>query len=197
MAHAERLERNRRERKHAAVRAVLPLALSQVIAYAEKSAQSLNRLSELCGRGGTLPFGTALAMIVEPLPVETLKTLTDFIEYTDGELGVLESTVAWIQIHDARVRSIVESNNDPSLTRIVVQLELENSIIDAASIYAGAAAFFNYARRREANWPRSLSWDGVFGALRNMRFWDEQTSLYANVERRERGSSGPFDTLAR
>jgi hypothetical protein len=45
--HAEKLESNRRNRKHAAVRAVLPLALAQVTGYAERSARALN---ELMGR---------------------------------------------------------------------------------------------------------------------------------------------------
>src|SRR5438445_2079765 len=48
LAHAERLETNRRRRKHAAVRAVLPLALSQVIAYAERSAHALDALVASC-----------------------------------------------------------------------------------------------------------------------------------------------------
>lgn len=82
LAHAENLETNRRQRKHAAVRAVLPLALSQVIAYAERSAWTLNDLVSKC-EGETLPAGVAAESLLEPLPSETLKSLADFIEYTD------------------------------------------------------------------------------------------------------------------
>jgi hypothetical protein len=67
LAHAESQETNRRRRKHAAVRAVLPLALSQVLAYAEQSARALKDLVGKC-EGETLPAGAATESLVEPLP---------------------------------------------------------------------------------------------------------------------------------
>ncbi|HUD85501.1 MAG TPA: hypothetical protein VMR17_03560, partial [Xanthobacteraceae bacterium] len=79
---AERLENNRRNRKHAAVRAVLPLALSQVSAYAERSARALNELVGQC-EDEALPARTAQENLVGPLPSETLEALADFIEYSD------------------------------------------------------------------------------------------------------------------
>jgi hypothetical protein len=197
LAHAESLETNRRRRKHAALRAVLPLALSQVIAYADRSARALNELVGKC-EGETLPAGVATESLVEPLPSETLKSLADFIEYTDTtSVEVIESTVAWIQILDARMRSIVQGNNDPSGTRVIVRTEIEGRIIDAVTIYAGAASAFDYARRRQAHLPTTLLWDAVFGALRNMRFWDhEYPRLYQIIERHQSISPGPFDRLS-
>jgi hypothetical protein len=169
LVHAEALEMNRRRRKHAAVRAVLPLALSQVTAYAEQSARSLDDLTSKCDRE-TLPIGTASESLSTPLPTETLQTLADFIEYSDSVgVEVIESTVAWIQIHDSRTRSMVQDNNDSTMTRVVVRTQIEGLIIDAASIYAGAASSFDYARRRQDHLPINLSWDAVLGALRNMR----------------------------
>src|SRR6267378_744866 len=190
LAHAESLEPNRRHRKHAAARAVLPLALSQVIAYAERSARTLNELVGKC-EGETLPTGVATDRLVEPLPSETLKSLADFIEYTDTtSVEVIESTVAWIQILDARMRSIVQDNNDPSGTHVVVRAGIEGRIIDAATIYAGAASAFDYARRRRADLPATLLWDAVLGALRNMRIWDhEYPRLYQIIEGRQSNSS--------
>jgi hypothetical protein len=196
LAHAERLEANRRRRKHAAVRAVLPLALSQVIAYAERSARALNDLVSKC-EGETLPAGAATENLIEPLPPETLKSLADFIEYTDTTtVEVLESTIAWIQIFDSRVRALVQHNNDPAQTWVVVRTEIENLIIDAATVYAGVASGFDYARRRRAQMPTELLWDAVIGALRNMRFWDDQhPRVYQIVERRRSRSVGPFEPL--
>jgi hypothetical protein len=108
LAHAESLETNRRKRKHAAVRAVLPIALSQVNGYAEKPAKALSALVEKC-EGDELPVGSAKDSLIEPLPPETLKILADFIEFTDaGNLEVLESTLARIQIHDARLRGLLK-----------------------------------------------------------------------------------------
>ncbi|QWG11034.1 hypothetical protein KMZ29_14730 [Bradyrhizobium sediminis] len=196
LVHAEGMEKNRRERKHAAVRAVLPLALSQVNSYAANSAQSLNELVSKCD-GETLPHGTATDSLIQILAPEALETLTDFIEFTDrGSLEVLEATVAWIQIHESRMRSLVQDNTAPSTSRLVLRNELEGRIIDSASIYAGASIYYNYARRRETDLPILLTWDKVRDALRNMRFWaEEHPRLYEMIERREKVSSGPFQTL--
>lgn len=196
LAHAEGLEVNRRIRKHAAVRAILPLALSQMNAYAANSARSLKDLISKCD-GETLPGGTAPDSLVQILAPETLETLTDFIEFTDaGSLTVLEATVAWIQIHDSRMRRLVQDNTDPSTSSLVLKTELEGRIIDSASIYAGASVYFNYARRRETDLPIGLTWDNVRDALRNMRFWPEQhPRLYEIIDRREKVSDGPFQTL--
>ena len=196
LAHAERLEANRRRRKHAAVRAVLPLALSQVIAYAEQSARALNDLIRKC-EGETLPAGVVAESLVEPLPSETLKSLADFIEYTDTTtVEVLESTVAWIQIFDSRMRALVQHNNDPAKTWVVVRTEIEGLIVDAATIYAGVASAFDYARRRRAQMPSELLWDAVIGALRNMRLWDdEHPRVHQIVEGRRSRSVGPFERL--
>jgi hypothetical protein len=196
LAHAENLEVNRRQRKHAALRAVLPLALSQLNAYAEKSVGALNQMLAEC-HGPVLPTGIATSAHIEPLPSETLKTLAEFIEYADaGNVDVLESTVARIQIHDSRMRQLVRDNNDPSNTHVVTRTEIRNRMVDAASIYAGASSFFNYARRRDSNFPVTVSWDEVSAALRQMRHWpDENPELHEVIGRRETSSSGPFETL--
>jgi hypothetical protein len=195
LAQAEKLETFRRSRKHAALRAVLPLALAQVSNYAERSARALNELVGNC-TGETLQAMTAPESLVQPLPPDTLKTLADFIEYSNGDVGIIADTVAWIQIHDSRLRGLVEANRDPSQTRVVVRTEIEARIIDAASIYAGATAVFDYARRRESQLPPRLSWDAVGGALRNMRLWDdEHPRLWEILARRERLSAGPFERL--
>jgi hypothetical protein len=194
--HAEQLERRRRSQKQAALRAVLPLALAQVTDYAERSAHALNRLVAWCDRE-TLPNGTANENLAERLPSESIKTFADFIEYADQEdVTVLTRTIAWIQILDARVRTIVKDNNDPSGTKVVVRADLEGRIIDAASIYAGAASIYEYARGLQPAMPATLTWDNVGAALRNMGFWpDENPRLDAIVTDRETRSSGPFERL--
>ena len=196
LAHAGALEINRRRRKHAAVRAVLPLALSQIIAYAERSALALGDLVGKCD-GETLPAGVVTESFIEPLPSETLKSLADFIEYTDTtSVEVLESTVAWIQIFGSRIRALVQHNNDPTGTWVVVRTEIEGLIVDAATIYAGTASAFDYARRRRADMPTELLWDAVSAALRNMRLWDDEyPRVHQAVERRRSQSTGPFQSL--
>jgi len=198
LRHSEELESNRRRRKHAALRAVVPLALAQISDYAEKSAHALADLEGKCV-SEELPARTAPLSLAETLPSETLKTLADFIEYSDTlDVGVLESTVTSIQIHDSRLRGIVEDNHDPEGERSVLRITLEGLIIDAAAIYAGAAAGFDYARRRGSQLPSEVSWEEVRSALRNMRFWEERNpQLYVHIERFEKSSSGPFEMTGR
>lgn len=101
----DRIEARRRRRKHAAIRAVLPLALAQVTTYAESSAHALRDLITKCV-DGALPPNAAPEDLITQLPSETLKTLAEFIEYSDKEVEVLESTVALIQIHESRLRGL-------------------------------------------------------------------------------------------
>jgi hypothetical protein len=195
LRHAEELETRRRSRKHAALRAVLPLALAQVIHYAEGSAHALDELVRECS-DRTLPPMTAPESLVQPLPSETLKTLADFIEYSDVmDVRIVEDTVAWIQIHDSRLRSLVERNRDPSGLQLVFRPEIRSREIDAAYIYAGAAAVFDYARRRQEQLPRTVSWEAVRNVLiSNMQLWDNELETLVKA-REDRRPDGPFESL--
>lgn len=188
---AQELETHRRSRKHAALRAVLSHALAQVIDYAERSANALDDLVHACV-GETLPPITAPQSLVQPLPSETLRTMADFIEYSDTvDVGVVEATVAWIEIHDARLRALVETNRDP--LRIVQRTAIMGGIIDAASIYAGAATIFQYARRQQEQLPGTVLWQAVREALIVMHLWNDE--LEALITQRERRTAGPFERL--
>jgi len=192
----DRQERNRRSKKHAAVRAMLPLALSQVTEYAQKSEFALLALLPQC-RGQILPPGSLIQGLPQILPHETLDVLGELVEYSDDvDVSLVETMVAWIQIYDSRVRGLVRDNADPAGEATVFRLNIENYLIDAASIYAAAAALFDYGRRRGSRPPDTITWENVRGAFRNMRMWDEEhRDLYKIVEGREQRSRGPFDRL--
>jgi hypothetical protein len=196
LRHSERSETHRRNRKHAAVRAVLPLALAQVSDYAERSARALDSLVKNC-IDEFLPPMAASENIIQRLPSETLRTLSEFIEYSDAvETSLIEETVAWIQIQDSRLRGLLDDNRDPSEPRLTLKTEIQGRIIDAASIYAGASAGFEYARRRQEQLPPTISWDAVRRALRNMRFYDDEyPELHAILKEREKHTKGPFERL--
>jgi hypothetical protein len=193
---AERLEKHRRMRKHSAVRSVLPIALAELSGYAEQSVHALNELVSKCNVE-TLPPMIASPGLVEELPSKALTTLADFIEYSDTvDVAAIEGITALIQIHNSRLGTLYRDNRDPSGNRPVTRTDLERSIVDAASIYAGVVAVFDYARRREEQLPRSLTWDAVTRALNNMRlFQDEHPRLHEAVTGRENVSAGPFDLL--
>jgi hypothetical protein len=190
-------ERNRRSKKHASVRAMLPLALSRVAEYAQNSALALNALIPLC-HGEALPRHSPINNLLQPLPHDTLKMLAEFIEYSDDvNTSLVENMVAWIQIHDARVRGLIRDHQEPKGTTVILTINIEGWIIDAASIYAAADALFEYGRRRESRPPTNIIWDDVRRALKNIRLWDEDNpGIYQSVERREKNSSGPFDRPA-
>jgi hypothetical protein len=140
---------------------------------------------------------TAPKGLAQPVPSDALETLAGFIEYSDTvDVQILENTVAWIQIHDSRVRGLVRSNREPAGPHLVLRMDIQGSIIDAASIYAGVAVNYEYARRRSEQIPHILSWAAVIAALRNMRFWDEDhPQLLAIIAGREQNSAGPFERL--
>ena len=194
--HSETLETRRRQQKQTALRVMLPLALSQVGAYAQQTAKALQALVASCDNE-TLPFDTVQTDFVKPLPSDILKSLAEFIEYSDDmNVDVIASTVAMIQIHDSRLRGIFQDNHDQSRSRVIVRSDLERSIVDGAIIYAGGSSGFNYARRRQDSWPNESTWDEVIRALRNIGFFDdEHPRLHEDVERRATQSRGPFELL--
>jgi hypothetical protein len=195
--HAEKLEKHRRQRKLAAIRAVLSLALSQLTEYSERSAHALRAFAAKCS-GNLLPPTIAPHGLAQSPPHEMLKTLADFVEYADDlDIAVIEATIAWIQIFDSRLRGLVERNHDPSGTHLILRNEIEGCIIDAASIYAATSAIYDYARRRAAKLPAAISWDEVRQALGLLGF-DETTdpTLWSTVARRQKTTTGPFDTLS-
>jgi hypothetical protein len=78
--------------------------------------------------------------------------------------------------------------------------EIAARAIDAASIYAGAAAVYAYARRQQEQLPHSVSWGDVKGALNNTGFFEgeedvEEFDLHKIVDGRKVHSAGPFDNL--
>lgn len=186
-------EHNRRHRKHTSVRAMLPLALSHIMEYAEQSVHKLNALLPQC-EGEVLPSNVATQDLMQLVPRETLQVLAEFIESADDiDTALVEDMVAWIQIHDSRVRSLVHRSERNSL---VLRSNIEGSMVDAASVGASAVALFEYARRRDQQLPTNISWANVRGAFFSMSVWlDQNDRLDATITSREKSSNGPFDGL--
>jgi hypothetical protein len=181
---AQDLENRRRERKHVAIRATLPLALAQVINYAQRTARALDALVQNC-EGDALPQAIVPENFIQQLPSETLQTLSEFIEYADNiDANIVEELVSWIQIHNSRLHDIVERNLDP--LRIVLRTELMARIIDAAKIYSAAASIFAYARRQQRFLPHSVPWEEVENTLTiHFQMWNEQYQQMIELRRLE------------
>jgi hypothetical protein len=147
---------------------------------------------------GQLPKGNARADYFKALPAETLEALAEFIEYSDAiDVTIVESTIRWIQIHDSRLRSIVEQNGFLG-TQVVPEIALQARIIDAAVIYAGMAAVFEYARGQKSTLPLTLNWEDVRKALANMNLSVDidYSALEPLLDQRKKNSpTGPFEQL--
>ncbi len=159
---AREQETHRRKRKQSAVRAVLPIALSDLSNYAQ---QSIDGLFDAMKSPGVVR--------VEPIPTKALETLADFIEYSDAvDVSVVEATTAFVQIFNSRICALKNSeppteicaleNSEPPTDWYIpgppTNWDIAARIIDAASIYAGAAAVYAYTRRQQEQLPHSVSW---------------------------------------
>lgn len=186
--HARQLDSEKRARKHAALRAVLPLALSDITRYAAATVNELKEMIERCDREALPKNSATSGLSDEAVPSKSLDGLAEFIEYSEAmDARLIEITLARIQIHQARLQSLLVS--DKSAHSVVTRHQLESLVVDAAIIYAGASSFFAYARRAAEHPPMELSWDSVGGALHNMNVWAEAyPRVHEDLSRRERAS---------
>jgi hypothetical protein len=191
-----KLETSRRQQKHESTRAVLPLVLTKLNQYAEDSANSLKLFAERHVVANRAPTHTFTDAWVKELPIDTFEALAEFIEYADSiNTQIVSDMIAFIQIYDSRTRGHVQRNCGRDAQEMLSH-DIQNLIVDAASIYAAASALYDYARRRTHSLESTISWENVRNALGYMRFWpEENVELFEGLERRERVSTSPFDTL--
>lgn len=138
---ADKHERTRQQRRHAAARATLPLALSQICDYAEAAVRELNalrhwRLSE------APPPGPSFSR-PEP-PSELVASLERMIEATDNAkiTRVLSDIIIEMQVLAA---NLVALNGPERRMRSMIP-NLDAYMVRAAMIHALASYLFPYAR---------------------------------------------------
>jgi hypothetical protein len=180
------LEAKRRSQKHAALRATLPLSLSEISSYCSLTARVLETLWGHCVEGA-LPREGQLKPTFPAMPSETLKAFADFIEYSDHlDTSLFRQMLARLQVNRARIQDLLLSFDDDAQDTIILEINLEEYILDVAAIYAAAAAAFDYGREKANTLPIEITWDRVRSALRNMKIWDHDIAeLYETIERRE------------
>lgn len=181
---ADAHEGDRRQRRRTALRAVMPLSLSALIEYARSSGDALREYHRLC-TGGALPIPVAAPGRPE-LPVEAISTVRDFAEHaSEAEAKFLAGLLSEIQVQSSRLRDLENTSARRDAEEVVLTINIEEYIIDSASIYAMASAMFDYARFRTEVFPTLPDAAALHSALRQMRFWDEAfPQVHATVERR-------------
>jgi hypothetical protein len=186
------LEKQRRSRKQIALRAVLPLSLSAISEYGEQVTQAFHNLLGQCVEGSLPHIGVQVPPFPEA-PSSTIEALAEFIEYSDTlNIQLFENLLSRIQVLSARTRALLSDIANANDVQIITSYWIETNMIQAASVYAGAARAYDYGRRRSNDLPTDVSWDGVRQALRNMRMYDDDIPrVYEIIDRLAQQSDGP------
>ena len=164
-----RWEADRLDRRHAAARAVLPLALSASVEYAESCALSLEefRVSMLPSRA------IKLQMSYEPpsLDPSAIHTMQQVIESTQPIIGErIAELISKVQVLASNLRIIGQAH---PLGGAVVRtnLNIEDAILKAAEIFARGEDLFAYARQDSDEPPPAVpSQAGLTKALNSIGF---------------------------
>ena len=181
---ARRQDDDRLTRAYAGARASMPLALSTVSEYAIECGRVLRPL-QAQAKDETIPHQE---FAVPPLPVEVIIAFQRIVE-TAPDRNVSEVFARFLgalQVQAARLRSMAGnlSTAAPSAV-LVVAAELEDRILDAAVIWARAAALFEFARDKADEPPTEYKGPDRLTALHLMGFYDyEQPRLYETANRR-------------
>jgi len=184
LAKTQNLEKYRRTRKLEALRAILPLALSEVCQYSEMVCQALVPLVTSCANRLLVHDGMT-APKLPLLPPDAIKSLSDFIEYADDvDVQLLVALVRKLQILQARLSGLVSKLADS--TEVTQESWLESLVIDCSVLYALAAAAFEFSRGEKDDLPPAIAWDNVRSALRNMGLWpDELPGVHERIDQYE------------
>lgn len=142
---SDRQHKLERQKKLEAARAVMPLALSRLVDYAESALNySLIGKSKISSRethDQELPH----------VPDDVISVLREVIEYADDGLAghALRKLISEVQYHHARMRDLPrqETTVQPTgVRRIGMPENYDQGIWDAIHLYLHASAFFDYAR---------------------------------------------------
>jgi hypothetical protein len=171
IAASERQETARTLAKFNASRAVLPLTLSYVSAYGHSSAKALG-LIYAQRVGEDVPSHFDMPEFPQ-LPKDALFQLRDIVEFGAAQIGEAVATLlAKIQVHQSRTIGLKDRREEPGVHAFTVS-DIEQRMLDAAEIFARAAALFDYARRRSEIVPTGFGAAQMQRALNNLGFYSD------------------------
>jgi hypothetical protein len=173
----ERRAEERRKRRATALRAVLPLMLSELTDYATRCADLFAEVLENSGANFPLHWprqrpapGTPLwpppplppPVMLPPLPSEFVGQLTDLIEaITPDHAQPLVTLVKRVQIQHSRALDLQRRILGPREGEIVVRTNTLARLIDAIEVHARCVRLFPYARGEVPAPPAVVSADDV------------------------------------
>jgi len=138
-------------KRHKATRAVMPLALSQILEFTKALAQELDRIYDAVETNEKLKINARHLQrkITYNLPIldsSVLANLKEIIEFSDNDLGDYVSKFITIyQIKTARLKSL-EKYIQPNSFAVEPLCNIANQMHHTAEIHSIAANLFDYAR---------------------------------------------------
>ena len=178
IAQSEQHERERSSRRFNAVRATLPLTLSQVCNYCLEIGRCLADLHH-ASEEEYLNQSYAAPSLPENVPAALEKAIEATVD--KSLISALSDMISNLQTLNSRINGIsIDSRRRLQVTK----LNVEYYIAQSATVYAIAASLFPYARRETDAPPASYSLNDVGGALFLMDLGDGlQKRIYELVER--------------
>ncbi|MDZ4350381.1 MAG: hypothetical protein U1A22_12695 [Xanthomonadaceae bacterium] len=171
-----------RERNFLASKAFLPAALSELVAYLKSSASVLKTAwHQLEGQSGGL--------VAPELPKEYKSVFKDCITHAEPGVGnYLSNVLVWLQVHDARLRSLVDQTSDGSYVK-PDKHNLITYFYRVGQLQALVGNLFNFARGESKFNSVPLVWEDFRNAYGNLNVifgdihLDDQHNLKAFTRR--------------
>jgi hypothetical protein len=172
----ERRAEERRQRRATALRAVLPLLLSELNDYAASCANIFAQVLESnedapwtwpTGKAapGSTTFATGVPVMIPPLPSGLVGQLIDLIETIPPDHArPLVTLVKRVQIQHSRALALQQRILSPRQGQMVVRSNVLACLIDAIEVHARCARLFPYARGEIMAPPAVVSTDDVQGS---------------------------------
>lgn len=181
--HEREVEADRIDARRASSRAVLPLALAALSRFAEKSGEALKITRDQCVEHA-LPKNINLPSFPD-LPTESIAPLKEMVELsTRAERAFLWNLLNRIQVFQSRVDAL--RANHLQHGHVIVDLNIDALLLDAAEIYARSSKVLEFARGARDEMPERVSRLEMAEALRGVGITDE---LYDEIVNRYRLST--------
>ena len=165
---SQNLENERRLRKFAAARAVLPLTLNNLCEYASRCGAALktmlgHQLDEKIPNEIEIPD-------LPTLPKDAIDELRNVVEFGDEQISEAAATlIGEIHYKTARLKNLWQEYRAPG-HHVTPVLNVESKVLDMALIYARGIALFDYARRETEEVPGDPRQHYVVAALNQIGF---------------------------
>lgn len=175
-------ERRRINRRAFALRASLPLRLSEIVSYAT---QAVTALSEC--RGGDGVHEEVMKRFEAPRLPETLvggleQTMEAFNNRRVNRR--LASIIEQIQVLNSRMSTLPTENHDGAW--------IDQMLVQAGTIYAQAESLYDYGRRRSNTTPQKILWSDVARALHIAKLFDlAYPDVYSTLRRYDEAHLDP------